>query len=386
MTAMRWGAIAALLLSSAPAQAITNGSDDTGDPAVVTFGACSGTLIAPRVVLTAGHCIWGQDFASQRVRFGEHLASPAQERLILEGRVHPDFDATTLANDIGVLLLDLPPDGVDPVPMFSGPFGDAQVGATVRLVGFGITAPNDPPEAFGTKRQGTATVTAWLATAFVDQPAPSATCQGDSGGAVLLDGALAGVISQADTGCRSFGVRTRVDAYRQSFIEPYIASIQPGAAGIGEPCVETQQCASGACAQAPDDPNLRYCTADCAGAADCPATMLCIDRRCRFMGPTPGALGAACDRNADCDGWLCVGPEVGAPRICSIDCVASAAEPCPIGYRCGETPNAPGSTVCLAIPAAAPDGGCSEAGVPRSGIGVLALLLVALLVRSRFRP
>src|SRR5438067_6616761 len=44
------------------APAITNGDTDDGDPAVVALRhqgvtICTGTLIAPRVVLTAAHCL-----------------------------------------------------------------------------------------------------------------------------------------------------------------------------------------------------------------------------------------------------------------------------------------------------------------------------------------
>src|SRR5438105_10159591 len=43
-------------------QAITGGVEDAGDPAVVALLAgghvtCSGVLVAPRLVITAGHCL-----------------------------------------------------------------------------------------------------------------------------------------------------------------------------------------------------------------------------------------------------------------------------------------------------------------------------------------
>jgi len=64
--------------TTAPDQAIVGGTDDNGGPAVVAmniestgFTVCTGTPIAPDVVLTAGHCpetgIW--------VRRGENVHS-----------------------------------------------------------------------------------------------------------------------------------------------------------------------------------------------------------------------------------------------------------------------------------------------------------------------
>jgi hypothetical protein len=379
---------AALLVGAAPAHAITNGTLDTGDPAVATFGACSGTLIAPRVLLTAAHCVWSLDVLSQRAVFGDGIHAPVrQERLILEGRVHPDFDPATLQNDIAVVLLDQAPDGIDPVPLRALPIDDSLIGSTLRLVGFGVTMANAPPEDFGLKRQGTASLRAYLATGLVDDPTPSSACQGDSGGPALLSVGgveyVAGVISRGDLSCGSFGVATRVDPYVSSYIEPYLAAVQPGGTPVGGSCASSEQCVSHACATAPDDLNLHYCTADCSAYSGCPAGMGCIERRCQYPLPTPGAFGSACDRNSDCDGWTCAAAAEGGARICTVLCVPGAEMACASGYECAASPSVGGQSVCLPSAPSTNDAGCSAAGATPSSSGFAYLLLALLLLTSR---
>ena len=160
----------ASMLTSAPALAITGGSPDTihTNVGLVRFTTddgrfrCSGTLIAPTVVLTAGHCTEGPA-TNVYVSFDDTLAldplapnitpeeKAAREAHYITGTAHPDpgWDGKlqfSKQHDQGVVVLDAPASTKWPdiVPAALPPVGymDANQGAlkngTFTLVGYGV--------------------------------------------------------------------------------------------------------------------------------------------------------------------------------------------------------------------------------------------------------
>lgn len=142
-------AVAASLAVSGAAHAITWGERDNGEnPNVGTllfvqngvgFFSCTGTLIAPRVMLTAGHCVAGRNADGVMepnnltyVRFDEEALSGIgdyatlqdwfnAEWLAVETVVaHPDwsdYSQFPVTYDIGVVILAEPYEGAEPATL-----------------------------------------------------------------------------------------------------------------------------------------------------------------------------------------------------------------------------------------------------------------------------
>ena len=65
---------------------------------------CTGTLVAPRALVTAGHCmVLGQP---HYVFFGPDPQGAGTYLNVLSTAVHPDFDLETLSADIGMVVTD----------------------------------------------------------------------------------------------------------------------------------------------------------------------------------------------------------------------------------------------------------------------------------------
>ncbi len=350
--------------------AITNGSDDTGDPGVVallqdTTLVCTATLIAPRVLLTAAHCV-SEDDALPTAHFGAIPGSGDVAVPLTLARRHPAFDPNQLTNDIAVALLaDDAPAGSTVSSLPAAPLDDSDVGMALRLVGFGRTSADD--SSAPQKREGTATLGALTDDTLTFAPSPSQTCEGDSGGPAFASigggaEAIVGVTSSGDPGCDVMASDMRVDAYAQDFIAPFLAATAAGAAGAGDRCYYEGNCAddAGECLPALDDAAISFCAPDC--GSGCPAGLACLAdgngvERCRHAPPSPGAPGAACDGDAACDSGSCVAAKRGGGPVCAATCFTDLPGFCPATFDCLPVAGPSGAAACFAKT----KGGCSYA-------------------------
>ena len=233
---------------------------------------CSGTLIAPRVVLTAAHCLQKISPGVIYVYFGNDVHQGGQYVQAASIMPHPLYDADRFTYDVGLVRLesDAPSDAT-PIPILPAgqALGPADEGGPVQFVGFGLTEDNttgvklefdgeivtvcDGPDvcAYG----GGGQVVPGAIGYSVQDGGP---CSGDSGGPAFVTRGgrqyVAAVTSYGDEGCNFYGVSTRTDYYRD-FIQAYVDG-------------QTEQC------DTPGDEDrdgLADCAdPDCDGDAACP--------------------------------------------------------------------------------------------------------------------
>ncbi|HWP65727.1 MAG TPA: trypsin-like serine protease [Candidatus Limnocylindria bacterium] len=203
---MRWplGLVAAMLVTSASAamrQApIVNGVATVDHPAVgaLLFPGeaarasllCSGTLIGCRTLLTAAHCVERTSPSSLVVYF-QHFGFAGVSAIT----VHPDYRFPTA--DLAVLTLSTTVTGIAPAAI--DVVGGQAAGSGGTIVGFGRSGGTS--QDYGLKRQGRVTLSpcsgglsdassiCWVFAPPIGAPGEdSNTCNGDSGGPLLLDG------------------------------------------------------------------------------------------------------------------------------------------------------------------------------------------------------
>ncbi len=305
---------------------------------------CSGTLIAPRAVLTAAHCLQGREPDELEVLVGQDVAAPDAVLGVWSAAVHPGYDplaAPEDANDLALLVLDREI-SIAPAMMASSLPSELVVGASVRLVGFGAIAPGG---AVGW-RLGADAVVDGVASRALSTGDVGVPCGGDSGGAMFAMTAggerLVAVIKASGTGCMDAGLSTRVDSSFASFIEPSLA------VAAATPAPD----------RPPFDPGTAYCAGACAAHADCPLGMLCLPdagaMHCGYRDARVARFGEVCDGS---EGGPCVPVGQGQARECR-----QLIAPCELGGGGDD------------------DGGCAAA--PDGAVGAaMALLVLVFAIR-----
>ncbi|WP_428029255.1 S1 family peptidase [Ancylobacter sp.] len=222
-----------------PARAIVGGGP--ADPAlkgetamiVSTRGAtCTGVVLGPNVLLTAAHCVQpAADYAVVVFEAGAPRLIPIDRKA-----VHPSFDPNSFETrrptpDLALVRLSetLPTD-FRPAPLTSD-VALPQRRTAFTVVGYGVTKDGDGKSA-GTLRAVTLPsigTTGGIMVRLSDGAAKGG-CTGDSGGPVLIEGVVAGIIgwSTAAGGARGCGGVTGA-----TLIGPQRAWIDATLRGIG---------------------------------------------------------------------------------------------------------------------------------------------------------
>lgn len=311
--------------------------DETVFPAagaLVTQGMffCSGTLVTPTVVVTAAHCLDPMFIGASVPGFtfvaDANSVSPADVHPGREALPHPDFDLFDPAgavHDIGLLFLEEPVEGVEPVPLATPDDVAALApGDMLDLVGYGLTRP-DGFEA-GVKHHGRAALTAIDTFMYgIGTPGEVQNCNGDSGGPAFYEIApgehrVIGVVTGGPEPCTMGGFDIRVDAHHDWLVTSMgevPAECEPPLTRCGAACLDLSANAEncGACGRA------------------CLADETCESGRCVVMAAPDAGPPALTDAGVGLpDGNLILdaGPGMETPDGCT--CRASARRSTPRGW------------------------------------------------------
>lgn len=214
-----------LLLLPSVVWAIADGVPDAEDSAVVgivdgvTSAECTGTLIAPDVVLTARHCVseivgygcdatWGATHEPQRfyITTGAGHTYNVSDYHTVSSVVVDDARPDLCGGDVAILVLAEPVAGDEAEPL--DPRVDEAIVADETYAAVGYGATDDSGTGTGTRRRRDGLVATCVGdctgsgAATGEWIGEAGVCVGDSGGPALdASGHVVGVASRGGVGC-----------------------------------------------------------------------------------------------------------------------------------------------------------------------------------------
>jgi hypothetical protein len=273
-------------------------------------GLCTGTLIAPNLVLTARHCVSGG--GGENVQCGSaplsapvagsavHVTtaiSPSQSSTFYGGRSVsvPAEGNDTCGFDLALVTLasNVPLDVAAPaIPRIDVP---AVAGENYVAVGYGVDERGD--RTAGRMRLDGLVVRCsagcnGFGLADTEFMGEAGVCSGDSGGPALDDrGKVIGVLSRGSDPCAT-PVYGGVAGFRDWIMTTALAAAEVGGyeppfwaltgtsdrpPGVeGDPCLTGAECGDGSVCYYESDPLIAFCTRPCAEQSDCSERTSCV--------------------------------------------------------------------------------------------------------------